>query len=349
MKRLIHFGTIVLAVILLTVSMGTRPGLGQSELVVVTHNSFAASESVIAEFEKANNTKVRILKAGDTGKALNQVILTANNPLGDLFFGVDSTFLTRALKEDLFVPYRAQGLDKIPAEFKLDPTFRVTPIDYGDVCLNYDKAWFKQKNLAPPAKLEDLAKPEFKNLLVVENPATSSPGLSFLLTTVAHFGEGKYLDFWKQLRANNVMITEGWSDAYYSKSTWSKKGDRPIVVSYATSPAAEVFFSGGKVQDPPTGNVIGDGTCFRQIEFAGVFNHAKHPDLAQKFIDYMIGQKFQEDLPLQMFVFPVLPGVKLPEVYKFAERPKKPAVIGTAQIDANREKWINAWTTTVLR
>jgi thiamine transport system substrate-binding protein len=322
---------------------------GQTELVLMTHSSFAASEDVIAEFEKANNARLRILKAGDAGEALNKAILSKNNPLGDVFFGVDNTFLSRALKADLFVPYQARNLDTIPASFRLDAQNRVTPIDYGDVCLNYDKAWFKKKSLTPPATLEDLAQGQYKSLLAVENPATSSPGLAFLLATIAHFGEDKYLDYWKQLRANDVLVSEGWEDAYYNKSTWAGKGDRPIVVSYATSPAAEVFFSNGQLTEPPTGNVLGDDTCFRQIEFAGLFKGAKHPELAQKFVDFLISPRFQEDVPLQMFVYPVLPGTKLPDFYKFAEQPKKPATLTADQIDANRDKWINAWTTAVLR
>ncbi len=322
---------------------------GQREFILMGHDSFNASETVIAEFEKANNAKVRILKAGDAGAALNKAILAKNNPLADAFFGVDNTFLSRALSADIFVPYTAPGLDKITAGFKLDAQNRVTPIDYGDVCLNYDKAWFKQKNLAPPLTLNDLTKSEYKNLLVVENPATSSPGLAFLFATIAQFGEDKYLDFWKQLRANNVLVSEGWEDAYYGKSTWAGKGDRPIVVSYATSPAAEVFFSSGKLTEPPTGNVLGDNACFRQIEFAGVLRGAKNPDLAQKFIAYLISPQFQEDVPSQMFVFPVLTDAKLPDFFKFAEKPSKPAMLAPEQIDANRERWINAWTGAVLR
>nr|MBI3912711.1 thiamine ABC transporter substrate-binding protein [Chloroflexota bacterium] len=322
---------------------------GEGELIVLTHSSFAASEEVIREFEKANNAKVRILKAGDAGAALNRAILTKNNPLADVFFGVDNTFLSRALKENIFAAYAAKDAAKIPAEFKLDPQNRVTPIDYGDVCLNYDKKWFGDHKLAPPTRLADLTNSDYKGLLVVENPATSSPGLAFLLATVASFGEDKYLDFWKQLRANNVAISEGWEDAYYNKSTWGGKGDRPLVVSYATSPAAEVFFSGGKAKEPPTGNVLGDNACFRQIEFAGVLSGAKNPQLAQKFIDFMISPRFQEDVPAQMFVFPARSDAKLPDFFQFAERPKKAATLSVDQIDANREKWINAWTTAVLR
>lgn len=320
-----------------------------TELVVVSHDSFAVSDDVLKEFETANNATVQILKSGDAGAALNKSILSgAANPLGDVFFGVDNTFLSRALKADLFEPYKPQGADAIPDGYKLDPQFRMTPIDYGDVCLNYDIAWFKTKKIAPPHTLDDLTKADYKSLLVVENPATSSPGLAFLIATVGKYGD-TYLDYWKQLRANDVAVSDGWDDAYYTQSTWGGKGTRPIVVSYATSPAAEVFFSDGKYTEPPTGNVLGDSACFRQIEFAGVFKNAKQPALARKFLDFMVSQKFQEDVPAQMFVFPVNPNAKLPDFYKFAEVAKNPANVTADQIDANRDAWIKAWTQTVLR
>lgn len=323
---------------------------GPRELVVMTHDSFAASESVIKEFEKANNATVKILKSGDAGAALNKAILAKASPLADAFFGVDNTFLSRATKADIFDAYKPASASNLPAEFALDPEFRLTPVDFGDVCLNYDRAYFQKKNLAPPQSLDDLIKPAYKSLTVVENPATSSPGLAFLLATISTFGKDKYLDYWKALRANDVLVSEGWDDAYYAKSSWGGKGgDRPIVVSYATSPAAEVFFSSGKVTTPPTGNVLGDGACFRQIEFVGVLKGAKNPDLAKKFVDFMVTPKFQEDVPEQMFVFPVLRDAKLPDFYKFAETPKKPASVSPADIDANRDAWIKAWTEAVLR
>lgn len=320
-----------------------------TELIVVTHDSFAVSDEVIKAFEDANNARVQILKSGDAGSALNKAILAgADNPLGDVFFGVDNTFLSRALKADLFEAYKPSDVDAVADQYKLDPQFQLSPMDYGDVCMNYDVAWFKTKNIAPPTTLADLVKPEYKSLLVVENPATSSPGLAFLLATVGTYGD-TYLDYWKQLRANDVAISEGWEDAYYTQSTWSGKGERPIVVSYATSPAAEVFFSEGKLTEPPTGNVLGDGACFRQIEFAGVFKNAKNPELAHKFLDFLSSTQFQEDIPTQMFVFPVNPNAKLPDFYKFAETPKTPATVAADAIDANRDTWIKAWTQTVLR
>lgn len=330
---------------------GARPTVPPpGALTLMTHDSFEASESVIKEFETLANVNLKILKAGDAGAALNKAILAKENPLADVFFGVDNTFLSRALKAEIFDAYKPTQSFDLPKEFTLDPDFKLTPVDYGDVCLNYDRAYFDKQNLAPPKTLDDLTKPAYKGLTVVQNPATSSPGLAFLLATVGQFGKDKYIDFWKAMRANDVLITEGWSDAYYAKSTWGGKGgNRPIVVSYATSPAAEVFFSSGKLTEPPTASVLSDGACFRQIEFVGVLKGAKNPDAARKFVDFMLSKKFQEDIPTQMFVYPVIPNTKLPDWFKFAEQPKKPAFVSAADIDANREAWIKAWTDAVLR
>jgi thiamine transport system substrate-binding protein len=301
----------------------------------------------------AHNAKVQFLPSGDAGSALNQAILSKENPLADVFFGVDNTFLSRALQADIFEPYMPQGLENIPDELELDPEYRLLPMDYGDVCLNYDKAYFEEKEITPPQTLEDLTKPELKGLTVVENPATSSPGLSFLLATIGHFGESgdyNYLDFWRDMRANDVLVTEGWEDAYWGQSTWAGGGERPIVVSYATSPAAEVYFSEGALQEPPTGNVLGDGACFRQIEFVGILKGTKNRDLAEAFVDFMLGKRFQEDIPLQMWVFPANEQAALPQVFlDFAETPEHPAVVSSEAIAQNREAWIEAWTEVVLR
>jgi len=314
----------------------------------MTHDSFDASEEVIAQFEGETGATVKFLKSGDTGTALNQAILSKDAPLADVFYGVDNTFFSRAIQADIFEPYASPLLADIPDELELDPQHRLSPVDFGDVCLNYDKAWFQEKGQMPPQSLEDLTRPELKGLTVVENPATSSPGLAFLISTVAHFGEEGYLDFWAKLRANDVLVTAGWEDAYWGLFSAASDGDRPIVVSYATSPAAEVYFSEGKYTEPPTGNVLGDEACFRQIEFVGILKGTANRDLAEKWIDFMLGPTFQEDIPLHMWVFPANPKAKLPEVFQFAEIPPKPAQVSPEAIDQNREKWIEAWTETVL-
>lgn len=320
-------------------------------LNVMTHDSFAATDTVIQQFEKDNNVKLNFIKSGDAGAALNVAILSKNAPTADVFYGVDNSFLSRALQEDIYEPYNSPLLANIPDAFKLDPQNRALPVDYGDVCLNYDKAYFTNKKLAVPQTLEDLARPEYKGLLVVENPATSSPGLAFLMATIAHFGENGYVQYWKSLRANGVVVVNGWEAAYYTNFSGSTgKGPQPLVVSYNTSPVAEVVFAKNPPSESPVGSIIGADTCFRQIEFVGILKGTKQLALAEKFVDFMLDTTFQEDMPLQMFVYPTNQKAKLPDSYKkFAQLPDKPVTIDPAQIAQNRDKWIQAWTDAVIK
>jgi thiamine transport system substrate-binding protein len=320
-------------------------------LTILTHDSFAISEKVLGQFESENNVKVTVLKSGDAGAALNKVILTDKAPMADMMFGVDNTFLTRALNAGVFDAYDGADLSMVAAPFQLDPSKRMIPIDYGDVCLNFDRNWFASRSLAIPASLEDLAAPKYKDLLVVENPATSSTGLAFLLATVAHFGPQGFISYWGQLRANGVQVEDGWNSAYYTDFSGSTgKGPRPLVVSYASSPPAEVFFAEKPLIDAPTASIVAKDTCFRQIEFAGLINGGKNRDMAQKFIDFMLRKNFQEDIPLQMFMFPVRTDAGLPDVFlKYAQVPDQPASLAAEVIAAHREEWIQAWTTAVLR
>ena len=325
--------------------------VGPLTLTVMTHDSFAMSEAVAAEFEAAHSVELRFLESGDAGEALNKAILAKGNPLGDVLYGVDNTFLSRALEEGIFEPYSSPLLEGIPDEFRLDPADAALPVDYGDVCVNYDKAYFREQNYPPPATLEDLTRPEYRDLLVVENPATSSPGLAFLLATVGHFGKEGYLDYWQALKDNGVRVVNDWETAYNAEFSGSAgKGPRPLVVSYGSSPPFEVMFAEIPIDDAPTGVVNGAGACFRQIEFVGILMGTKNRDLAEKWVDFMLSTRFQEDLPLQMFVFPVNPQAQLDDTFqKYLAMPERPAIVSPADIAANREEWIRAWTEVVLR
>jgi len=318
-------------------------------LTIMTHDSFAISEMVATQFEQENNVKVAFLKSGDTGTALNKAILSAGNPLADVFYGVDNTFLSRALDEGIFETYQSPLLDVIPDEYELDSSYQALPVDFGDVCLNYDIAYLTERNLAPPANLEDLLKPEYKGMLVVENPATSSPGLAFLLATIGHFGPDGYLDYWQGLVENDLLVVNDWEVAYYTEFSRAG-GTRPIVVSYGSSPAFEVIYAETPLEDAPTGAVTADESCFRQIEYVGILKGTANRDLAQKWVDFMLSTPFQEDMPLQMFVFPVNSQAELSEDFKqHMVVPQKPAYVSPQDIAANREAWIQAWTETVLR
>jgi thiamine transport system substrate-binding protein len=312
----------------------------------MTHDSFAVSKEVVLAFESANNVKIVFLPSGDAGAMLNKAILTKDAPLADVLFGVDNTFLSRALDAGIFESYESPELQSIPSEFKLDSSNGALPVDFGDVCINYDKAYFNDNNLPVPGSLEDLTKPEYKSLLVVENPATSSTGLAFLLATVAHYGDS-FTDYWSALRENGVVVVDGWETAYYTNfSASSGRGPQPMVVSYASSPSAEISPSGESL----TGSILGPDTCFRQIEFAGILNGTQNRLLAEKFIDFMLGKQFQEDMPLQMYVYPVNPAATLPEAFvEYAQTPTQPATLDPGIIAAKREAWIQAWTDVVLK
>jgi thiamine transport system substrate-binding protein len=324
----------------------TRAG----DVVLVTHDSFAISKSVKAAFERESGLKLRILQTGDAGAALNRAILTAGRPEGDAFFGVDNNLLTRALDGNLLVPYRSPALAKVDPQLALDPTHRLTPIDHSEVCLVYDRAWFAKHAIAPPQSIGSLTQPRYRGLTVVENPATSTPGLAFMLGTIAQLGQGGWKAYWQQLRANKVLVSDGWEDAYNAQFSGSSshKGRRPIVVSYSTDPAAEVFFAGKPLQEAPVAVV--HGSCFRQIEFAGVLRGANNPQGAQKLIDFLLSPRFQAGMPLTMFVLPARKGVQLPPVFRrFPPVATKPLQLPAKTIGANRDRWIREWASTVIR
>ena len=343
--------TIALVILGLLLGLAASPAIGaESEVVLMSHDSFNASKEVIAAFEAQNGLKIKFLKSGDAGLALNQAILSKSNPLADVFFGVDNTFLSRALKADIFEPYASPRLAELDDSLKLDPQNRLLPVDFGDVCLNYDKAWFAQKGLAPPQNLDDLIKPEYAGLTVVENPATSSPGLAFLLATVGHYGPDGFVAYWKKLKANRVAVADGWKDAYFGHFSRAENGDRPIVVSYASSPPVEVIFSEKPLTESPTAAVVSDGSAFRQIEFVGVLKGAQNPEAARKLVDFLLSRELQEDIPLQMYVYPANKNAALPEVFvKHSQTAKNPAVVSPEDIATHREEWLDAWTDTVLR
>jgi thiamine transport system substrate-binding protein len=338
------------AVVVGLVAIGIASGSQASnDVVLVTHDSFAISKPVEAAFERETGLKLRILQTGDAGEALNRALLTAGHPEGDAFFGVDNGLLSRALAGNLLVPYSPPALARVPRRYDLDPSHRLVPIDHGDVCLVYDRAWFAKHKLRPPSSIPDTIR--YAKLTVVENPATSSPGLAYLLATIAYYGQGNGpWTYWSEVRGGGVFVTDGWDEAYnlrFSGSS-SHKGKRPIVVSYSTDPAAEVYFAGKPLAQSPVG-VVRD-SCFGQIELAGVLRGAKNPAGARKLVDFMLSRQFQAGIPLTMFVYPVRTGTPLPAVFRrFAPPVTHPLELSPALIGKNRDSWIKTWTDTVLR
>jgi thiamine transport system substrate-binding protein len=320
-----------------------------SEVVLVTHDSFAMSPEVKKAFEEESGLTLRTLKAGDAGELVTRALLTAGDPEGDVLFGLDNNLLARALDGDVFEPYESTELDTVAPSLVLDAEHRVTPIDRGDVCLNYDKAFFASSGTKPPQTLEEVTLPRHRGQLVVENPATSTPGLAFMLATVARFGD-RWQGYWRKLRANDLLVVDGWEEAYTARFSGAagSKGDRPIVVSYASSPPAEVIFREPRPKEAPTAVI--DDSCFRQVELAGVLRGARNEEGARELIDFMLSKRFQEDIPLQMFVFPAREDAAVPpEFEKFAVVPEDPLELPPEEIEQNRERWVDEWTDIVVR
>lgn len=309
----------------------------QTVVTLVTHDSWVAPKPLLAEFTKATGYQVKVVASGDAGKLANSVVLAKGNPVGDVTFGIDNTFATRVSGSGALAPYTSAKLPAGAKKYALtDATAakELTPIDFGDVCVNVDDAWFAQHKKTPPTSLDDLTKPEFKNLFVTPGAATSSPGMAFLLATIAKYGESGWQGYWKKLTANGAKITSGWSDAWSVDYTaGGGKGTRPIVLSYDSSPADTKQKSSALLN-----------TCFRSVEYAGVLQGAKNTAGAKAFVDFMLGKSFQAALPPNMYVFPVDPSVALPADWKAAVKvPTQPLNVDPATITAKRDGWLRQW------
>ena len=312
------------------------------KLRLLTHDSFAVSTGTLAAFTAQTGIEVEVVRSQDTGSVVSQIILTQGNPIADVVFGVDNTFLGAAVAADVFEPY----VSAMPVGDQLlaGTNGQVTPISYGDVCLNYWRSAFAGN---APTSLEDLTKERYRSQLVVQNPETSSPGLAFLLATIAHFGEDGWEDYWRKLRANDVLVTSGWTEAYYDHFS-AGGGERPLVVSYASSPVAEVVYADPPVSEPPTGII--EDSCFRQIEYAGILAGTSNLAASRQLIDFMLSDAFQQDIPLNMFVFPASPAAELPAVFgEHAVVPAKPLSLEPEVITANKNDWTERWVELVLR
>lgn len=311
-------------------------------VVLVTYDSYALPEAAAEEFTRRTGAEIEVVATGDAGSMLTTALLAAGAPEGDVIFGIDNTLATRALSEDLLVPVEPEGLDTVPDRYRLEGAAgeRLVPVDTGDVCFNYDTTWFAEQGVEPPSTLAQLADPTYRDLVVTSSPVTSSPGLAFLIGTVAEYGEDGWVDFWSQLKDNGIRVRPSWDDAYYTDYTVSG-GDRPIVLSYASSPPVEVVFSEGALSEPES--AVMTGSCVEQIEFAGVLRGAEHPELAEQLVEFMLTPEWQRELPLSNFVFPVV-DVELPDEFqRFATPAEDPLRLDPATIDERRDEWIEQW------
>ncbi|MBO3723593.1 thiamine ABC transporter substrate-binding protein [Actinomyces bowdenii] len=314
---------------------------GGRSVTVLTHDSFKVSEDLISAFEADTGYTLSLVASGDAGELVNKLVLTKDAPLGDAFFGIDNTYASRALAEGVVDRTATVTLPDGAEAYLVDDTPALAPIDVGDVCLNIDTAYFADKGLSAPATFEDLLKSEYKDLLVAIDPSTSSPGMAWMLATVGHFGVDGFAEYWKSLVANGARIDAGWTDAYYTDFTAGGGGGAyPIVVSYASSPSYTLT-----EDKSATTTAALLGTAFRQVEYAGVLAGAANPEGGRAFVEWMLSTKVQEDIPGQMYMYPVDGRAALPaELERFGPLADEPIEVSAADITANREKWLQAWT-----
>jgi thiamine transport system substrate-binding protein len=323
LTRSLITASLVLVATACSTSSNTSTDATPNEVTLLAYDAFTPQEGIFDAFTAATGAKVKVVTGGDSGVLISKAILTAGTPEGDVLWGLDNTLLSRAQKAELLTSYE--------------------PVDTGDICVNYDKQWFASRSIAPPTTLEDLALPTYKNLLAVQDPVASSPGLAFLLGTIAHFGVDKWQDYWKSLKVNGLHVSPDWTTAYtIDFSGSSGKGKYPLVVSYGSSPPAEVLYAEKPIDTPPTAVI--ESTCFRQTEYVGALRGTRNPNLATKLISYLLDVPFQDSMPLSLFVFPVNKEATLPDLFtKFAVTPKNPLTLDPADIEKNRDVWLSSW------
>lgn len=317
-------------------------GFSATEVRLATHDSFDLPKEVLAEFERQNDAKIVIIKAGDGNELLNKLIISKRKPIADAVYGLDNGNILKAIQEGILA-------DKQPESA---PTIVSLPnalvVNYGFVAINYDKKWFQEKQLPLPKSLDDLTKPEYKNLFVTPNPSTSTPAFAFLMANIGGLGEEKTFEWWRKMRENGVKVTKGWSEAYYTEFTLNG-GSRPMMVGYTSSPAAEVFYSEGKLTTPNMGNLFLQGGNYRQMEGVAVLKGAKEPELAGKLAQYLQSPKVQWSVPTSMWVYPAVKDARLPDVLKHASAPAVHYAPNDKRIQANRQDWLSRWNRVVVK
>lgn len=326
-----------------TLLLWTLPALAATDVRLAVHDSYDLPKEAITAFESANDAKVVVMKMGDGNEMLNRLILTRNQGgLADAVFGLDNNNVAKAQAAGVLAaqqPASARTVVRLP---------HALAVDYGFITINYDKKWFESKNLPLPKSLADLTLPAYKDLLAMPNPNTSTPGLAFLLANIRQLGEDGAFTWWAKMRQNGVKITQGWSDAYYKEFTLNG-GSRPMMVGYASSPAAEVFYSEGKLSQPNMGNLFLQGGTYLQIEGAAVLNHAKQPALAAKLVQHLQSAAVQQSVFRSMWVYPAVQGTPPDEMMRYATVPQRPALLPAQQVAQKQKDWLGRWTRVVLR
>lgn len=319
---------------------GTKEGSDSDAPVLVVY----ATDSFISEwgpgplvfpaFEEKYGIKIETRQGGSTGEIVNLAMMEKGKPGADIIIGVDNNLLASVLKNDLFIPYKPAGIEKVKDNLIFDKSYHVIPYDYSFFSLVYDSN--KIKN--PPKSLDDLLDPKYKKSLIIMDPRTSTPGLGFLMWTVKCKGEG-YREYWKKLMPNVLTVSESWSSGYGLFTS----GEAPMVISYTTSPAYHVEYE----KDYHIKTVLFNEGNYMQTEGVGILKNAPHMDAAKKFLDFVLTEDFQKEIPLSNWMYPVV-DMPMPASYSSAPVSDKPLLLDAAEIDKNLDSWLSGWLESTL-
>jgi thiamine transport system substrate-binding protein len=324
-----------------TLALSGCAGGSDPTVVTIVHNGYLYfPDDVLQAFEEESGLTVEFIAPGDSGPLVNALVLTKDHPLGDVVFGIDTTFASRAIDEGLFEDYTSGAPAATDAAaYGIPGSSALTAIDYGDVCINVDHQWFAEQGTLEPVTLEDLIKPEYRGLLSVISPVEgSATAVAFLLATTVRYGDA-WPQYWTALVENDVHIVGSWSEAYDTDFSGSSEGGSyPLVVSYDSSP----FGSVGEDGVATTGML--PETCFRVVEYAGVLANAANPEAAHKVIDWMLSDEVQASRPDYMWMYPVSGAVELSEEWaQYAPPSDDWMTLDPATIAANRDEYLRMW------
>ena len=339
LRRVTGAAAIALALGVSGCAAGAAESGADRSVTLVVHDSFPVDEFAVAA-SAATGYEVEVITAGDGGELTNTLVLTAGAPIADAFFGVDNVFASRVVDYDVVEPYLPETLPPRARDYAYDAQGSLSAVTLGATCINIDPAWFAERGLAEPNTYEDLTDPAYRGLTVLLDPTSSSTGASFLVGTVARFGEDAFPEYWQQLVENDVRIEQGWTEAYNGRFTQGGgSGTAPIVLSYSSSPAWTITEDG---TDTTTRALL--DTCSSQVEYAGVLRGAANPAGARAVVDYMLSREFQDTIADTMYVYPIDAEADVPgEWQQFAPMPSAPHDLTAAEIGAGREAWLKSW------
>ncbi len=342
-----------LALVLLALTAGcTRPTsppptVDTTNLTVLAPQSLVVDDEVIGRFEQESGISVLFRNIGPATDMVERIVEGGSVPSGwDLVYGIDNQQMVAAIEAGLFQPYAAAGLADVPDHLEIDSSQHLLPVSHNYVMVNADRDYFEREDIDPPASLDDLRRPEIASLLALPSPETDQAGRGFLAATARYFGEDAFIDFWADLDEGGAQVAANWTEAYLGAYTVgsSGEGDRPLVLAYASAPAADAVFTPGAGDSPPSVALDLPGAGFHQIDLVGIAADTPRVEQARALVEFLLGPEFQASVAQRMFAFPVLPDAETGQSFaEHARPPAEPVNMEPSILDDRMQSWLVSW------